>query len=182
MNALWSAVIAATAAILGAAVAGAFTVISQRLARTTDRLRWERESDERRRTRFHDECVAIYADFVESAALALGSLLRVAAKHHGDTVLAEIPAVPRFELLRESNFLAETDDGPRRMGLQLTRVTLLASPEVRQAAKAVSDAVYAIMIVPRDDPQWNARLNVVLQRYSEAVQEFEQAAGAELTS
>src|ERR1043165_8725479 len=73
-----TAIITASAAILGVAVSGIFTVISQWQARTSDRLKWEREALERSRTRFHAERLEAYTNFLAAQANAHGYMTDMA--------------------------------------------------------------------------------------------------------
>jgi hypothetical protein len=183
MTDVGSALIGASTAILGGMATGLWAHLNLRISQQAERERWDREADERRRTRFHEDRLAAYEDFQIWASNAFGYLSAQAIegqKRPPDdaTVFALMsqrdPSVEHPECNR---------DAARQMLRRKTKVVLLThSPDVRDAATEVVNAVLSIAAVAHDDRDWNTRVMDITARVGEAQQRFMDAAADELAS
>jgi hypothetical protein len=182
VDSLVPSLIAAGAALAGAALAGIFALLAQRANRKTEVIRWQRETAEHARTRFHETRLGTYTEFLDEASNAMGFTLQQAIERHTGSHDGDEPAgTPVFRPLLLQGHPDFNTDAPRRMVRCRTRVTLLStSPGVRDAADAVVNAVIAIAAVPHDYPEWNANISAATQNYSEAYDRFIATTRAEL--
>lgn len=195
MTDLATALVTAGAVVAGGVVTGLFTLAGQLGARKAEARRWERETSERNRTRFHETRLDAYANFLDWTSNAFGFLFEQARQRQVATgkppdvgelrrLLEELrkPASSDQSLVEHPEF---NQDAARRMTRSQNVVRMLAgSDDVRVAADELVRAVLAAAALQPDPDvvRWNAAARAIVERISEANQQFVDAANAELNA
>jgi hypothetical protein len=174
-----AALIAASAALLGAVLAGVIAIVTLKINQNAETRRRKLEAQERSQTRFHEARLRVYAEFLESAGKTGRLVLKLALERrlkHVDRI-SGIPSKVDEQGLE--------DHTPQETSRLLREVLLLSrSAEVREAADRLWTDLWLTAGVPSDASaeDFSRVITMASAQISAAFDTFVVAARAELDS
>lgn len=187
---MWTAILAASAAIVGSVTAGLFNLAIQRGARTVDNDRWAHDSEQRRRDRLYDQRLRSYTVFLDESSNALGyESFKVLAKYRQAKSNAEQPLTTSssyIEILARSDApdaAGFNESAVMRMSRARRAVDMLTeSADVKEAAEKMTVLLREMIALNSGDPEINEKFFAIYSKHGEASDTFVRAAHVELAS
>ena len=186
---MWTAILAASAAILGSMTAGFFNVAIQRGARKTDSARWAREYEQKRSDRLYDQRVRVYTDFLDEASNAFGyESTKVTAKYQQvkqDADKSVAPKTPHIEILARAT-VADSPEFNQLATMRMSRTKrtvemLTESADVKEAAEDMWKLLLSMISLDGSDSEVNDKFFTIYRNYGKAASRFTRAVHIELT-
>lgn len=186
---MWTAILAAGAAILGSITAGVFNLAIQRGSRSADTDRWTRELDARRHDRLYDQRLQTYTEFLNESSNALGyESCRVLEKYKQVNLPDNKPLTvtsPHIEILARAETFHPSEFSQfsfMKMSRARRAVEMLTeSTAVKSSVATLWTLLIEMISLKSDDPEINEKFFAIYSNHGDTTDQFTRAAHAELT-
>ncbi|MPZ83176.1 MAG: hypothetical protein GEV28_23395 [Actinophytocola sp.] len=181
MDSLLTSIIAACAAIAGGTLTGLFALKTQREAKKVDEERWNREAEEQKQARFHDQRLEAYTNFLAQSSNARGFQMHKMLERWRHSGGPESPLMGGFVHAHEPDHPEFNKDAARQMlRCQSILEMITSSPDVRDVADKMYHNFLRLTTIDDNDPGRNEKLLAVSQEAGALHAQFVDAARREL--